>query len=364
MFARSKARLLRKFATECQRSRSDMPIDVARTDNWTAWALTTGELGMRHQAVGLARAAGAEVTEKIVHLARWARWLPAGASSLLTGLDCGADGLRPPWPDLVISCGRRGAAAALALRKKTGAGTAFVHVQDPQTSATKFDLVVAMPHDKVSGCNVIKLRTAVHHLDSAAFSAARREWTHRFADLAEPYLGVLVGGSTSRRLLSIEAARELCARLNRASATMGGSVLVATSPRTPSAVRHELMAFAKAHPQFWVWSGEGENPFVGILALAKLLVVTADSVSMVSEALATTAAVEIFQVPVGRRHAQFISRLFADGLVAPFTGDVRQIRPRVPFNTTETAAAAVRRLLELNRMRAILAGTPRFPSAA
>ena len=38
-----------------------------------------------------------------------------------------------------------------------------------------------------------------------------------------------------------------------------------------------------------VWDGQGDNPYFGMLALADLIVVTQDSVSMISEAAATTA---------------------------------------------------------------------------
>ena len=43
----------------------------------------------------------------------------------------------------------------------------------------------------------------------------------------------------------------------------------------------------------WVWDFTGENPYFGILALADMLVVTQDSVSMISEAAATAVPVTV-----------------------------------------------------------------------
>jgi mitochondrial fission protein ELM1 len=66
---------------------------------------------------------------------------------------------------------------------------------------------------------------------------------------------------------------------------------------------------------------------------------------MVSEALATSATVEIFMVPLGRRHARFISSLFEAGLAWPFTGTPTPIAARAPVDATIEAARAVRNML-------------------
>jgi mitochondrial fission protein ELM1 len=319
---------------------------VTPREGWTAWALTTGEAGMRSQARGLAHAVAARVEEKIVHFRPLWRRAPARTPFLLQGLAANSDPLEPPWPDLVVTCGRRAAAVGLALKARAGGRLKLVHVQDPQTSPRGFDLVVAMPHDRVAGSNVLRVDTAMHDVRAEKLAVAAREWGPRLAHLPRPFTGVLLGGSTARLAFEAEQGRALAEGLARLRATLGGTVLVVPSRRTPDAVLRHFVELARGDPSFWVWDGQGDNPYLGVLALADRLVVTADSISMVSEALATEAPVEIFMLDLRGRHSRFIASLFERGLAEPFTGELRAARSRAPVDATAVAAVALRRLLE------------------
>ncbi len=72
---------------------------------------------------------------------------------------------------------------------------------------------------------------------------------------------------------------------------------------------------------------------------------TSDSVSMISEALATPHPVEVFGPDGGRRHAAFLNGLIAKGLVRRFTGEPAAPPAGGPINATQIAAEAVRALL-------------------
>src|SRR6202051_3518630 len=131
----------------------------------TAWALTTGETGMRTQARGLAQAVADVVVEKTVP-SRWRQF---------RGRAPPTDRLSPPCPDLLITCGRRSVARAIALRKASGGRTVTVHVQDPRGGRDAFDLVIAMGHDPIPvGGNVMKITTALHDLTPDNLQAAGR----------------------------------------------------------------------------------------------------------------------------------------------------------------------------------------------
>ena len=89
------------------------------------------------------------------------------------------------------------------------------------------------------------------------------------------------------------------------------------------------LAAALAPAGAWVWDGTGENPYFGLLALADAIVVTEDSVSMVSEAVATSAPVLLAPLPGrSRRIARFTGALIAEGRVRPFRGGSRPGRRR------------------------------------
>lgn len=321
--------------------RLDPPIE-----RWTAWALTTGETGMRNQARGLAAAVAPFVEDKVVHFRPLWRRAPAGTPFLLQGLTAESDALDPPWPDLVVTCGRRAGAVGLALKARSQGRVKLVHVQDPQTSPRGFDLVVAMPHDRVAGPNVLRVATALHDVRPARLAAAASQWGPRLAHLPRPYIGVILGGSTAKLEFGVEQAHRLQEGLSQLRAATGGTLLIVPSRRTPEAVVRYFEVMARMEDRgAWVWSGQGDNPYLGVLGLADRLVVTADSVSMLSEALATEAPVEVFMLPLRGRHAQFVSGLFDAGLAQPFSGEPRPVRPRPVVDATAEAARAVRQLL-------------------
>jgi hypothetical protein len=76
----------------------------------------------------------------------------------------------------------------------------------------------------------------------------------------------------------------------------GGSLLITTSARTPAATIAALAAVVAHQPNhFFQWSPNAvDNPYFGYLALADAIVVTGDSISMLTEACATRKPVYIF----------------------------------------------------------------------
>jgi uncharacterized protein len=302
----------------------------------TAWALTTGETGMRTQARGLAQAVADVVVEKTVP-SRWSR---------LHGKTPSTDRLSPPWPDLLVTCGRRSVARSIALRRASGGRTVTVHVQDPRGRRDAFDLVIAMSHDRIrAGGNVMKITTALHDLTPENLAAAGRLWRERFSSLARPLAGVVVGGDLRGRAFTLDDGARLLAGLKRVRDESAASLAITPSRRTPAAVR-ALFADAFADdPRVFLWDLRGDNPYRAILALSDRLIVTSDSVSMVSEALSTPHPVEVFDLGFPR-HVGFVQQLVDQGLVRRFAGDPVPPRTTGPINATDRAAGAVRSLLQ------------------
>jgi mitochondrial fission protein ELM1 len=290
---------------------------------------------MESQAVGLAEAIGGEVTAlRVAARAPW-RWLPGDwwVAPLLAA--AGPDSLAPPWPDLVVTCGRHAAPLGAAIRRITRGATRAVHVQNPRMSFAAFDLVVAPEHDGVSGPNVLTHRLALHRIRREGLAAAREAWAPRFAEFRRPLVAVLVGAPGDGRA-------EHAARLAEGLARLDAGVVITPSRRTPPGVTAALRA---ALPEAWVWDGTGENPYRGMLACADAIVATEDSVSMVSEALA--AGVPVFAARFGLRSgrlAGFLERLAADGVIRWFDGTL-PMWDSPPRDDTPRLAAEIRRRL-------------------
>jgi mitochondrial fission protein ELM1 len=95
----------------------------------------------------------------------------------------------------------------------------------------------------------------------------------------------------------------------------------------------------------WIWNGAGDNPYLGLLACADLIIATGDSVSMISEAAATTAPVMVAALPGrSRRIAAFTPGLVAERRVRFYAGRYEPW-PVTALDDTDLAAARLRDLL-------------------
>lgn len=107
------------------------------------------------------------------------------------------------------------------------------------------------------------------------------------------------------------------------------------------AVLRESLAAAPAY----IWDGRGDNPYLAFLAAADFLVVTADSVNMVSEAATTGKPVYVVDLKGGSsKFRRFHEGLRKDGVTRPFAGRLEHWT-YAPLNDTARVATDIRRRL-------------------
>ncbi len=295
--------------------------------------------GLQAQALGLAEAAGLQSVVHALHpRAPW-RWMAARTWPA----PLRAVRLPPLGDGVVIGAGGVAARVGAALRRP---GRPAVQVQHPRMDPARFDLIVVNRHDGLTGPNVVVTRTALHRATPARLAEARDEWEPRLAHLPRPLVAVLVGGSNGRFRLDAPVAEALGAGLARMVREDRVGLALTPSRRTsPEAIAALHAALDPLGA--WVWDGAGDNPYFGLLALADAIVVTEDSVSMVSEACATSAPVLLARLPGrSRRIALFHKLLAEDGRVRDFQGRL-EMWPTAPLDDTPEAGAALRRLLGL-----------------
>ena len=291
---------------------------------------------MRSQALGLAEAAGLAPRMIPVNPRLPWRWMPGRLwPSPLRGIGITA----PPEP-LVIGCGGKAAPVLAALRRR---GRQTVQIQHPRMDLRLFDQIVVTRHDAVTGPNVIVTRTALHRVTAERLAQARLEWAERLAHLPRPLVAVLVGGSNGRFRLEEPEGVALAGQLAAMMRADRVGVAVTPSRRTAPLVVDALRTLVPLGGT--VWDGAGDNPYFGMLACADAIVVTADSVSMVSEAVATACPVLIAELPGhSRRIGAFLGGLRGDGRVRTFRGRAEMWHTS-PLDDTQEAADTVRRRL-------------------
>jgi mitochondrial fission protein ELM1 len=220
----------------------------------------------------------------------------------LRGVDLAAsDPLTPPWPDLVLSMGMRNEPVCRWIRDQSGGRTRLVFLGRLWADPAHFDLVITTPQYPVpERPNVLRNALPLHPLGPArlAEEAARR--APRLAHLPRPYIGVSIGGTSGPYAFGQRAARRLVRDSLALARRRGASLLISSSARTPGRAITEFAAQKEVPMQLYHWRrGDTDNPYLGFIALADELVVTADSISMLSEACATGRPVHMFDTGAG-----------------------------------------------------------------
>ena len=261
--------------------------------------------------------------KKVVLDTPW-KWLPYSLiPSPFSSLTEDSDRLTVPWPDVVVSCGRRTIPISIAIKQASGGRTRSVYIHDPGMAAKHFDLIVAMEHDKCTGDNVIKTRYAIHQLTHQKLEQAANRFVDKFSRYETPLIAVLIGGSTNRYKITTEGMEKLLDKLEQFIVATHGSLLITPSRRTGTeniALLKER--FSNIPNQVYIYDPDSEerNPYMAMLALADYIVVTNDSVNMMTEACFTGKPVYILDLPehYNTKPARFANKLLHDGTVREF----------------------------------------------
>uniref|UniRef100_A0A0E0KQC8 Mitochondrial fission protein ELM1 n=1 Tax=Oryza punctata TaxID=4537 RepID=A0A0E0KQC8_ORYPU len=217
---------------------------------------------------------------------------------------------------LVVACGRDTISFASSIRCLAPDNVFVIQVQHPRYRVDRFDFVVTPRHDYY-----------------ALTARGQREFPHllwRWITAREP-------PGPNVLISSLHNVLKTC-----------GSVRISFSRRTPHKVSDLILKEFSRHPKVYIWNGEGPNPHLGHLAWADAFIITADSVSMLSEACSTGKPVYV----VGTEHCRwkfsdFHNRLHERGAVRPFTGleDMSDNWGYPPLNDAIDVAARVREVL-------------------
>jgi uncharacterized protein len=316
------------------------------------WVLHDGKAGMASQALGLAEATRFPFVEKNLTVRAPWTWLPPQLwLAPLTAVSDGGLPLRPPWPDLVIGCGRNTAAPALAIRQASSGRTVAAQIQDPRIGRGEFDLMLVPEHDRYRGPRVVTTKGALHRVTPEKLVAARGRFPELTA-LPRPILGVLIGGSNRAYRLPLDRLSAIADAIANAVRETGGSAVVTPSRRTGAegvALLRERLASVPAS----IWDMTGDNPYFAYLAVADAFLVTADSVSMISEAAATGKPVHIIELDGGdAKFARFHRAMHDAGITRPFAGHIQSWRYSPRDNAARAGAALRALVLERLKMRA------------
>ncbi|KAJ4705316.1 Mitochondrial fission ELM1-like protein [Melia azedarach] len=273
-------------------------------------------------------------------------------------------------PLLVVASGRDTISVASSIKQLAPENVFVIQIQHPRSHLNRFDLVIAPRHDyypltphaqeqipwffrrwitprEPPDRHVVLTVGALHQADSAALRNAASIWNDELATLPKPLLVVNVGGPTSNCPYGVDLAKQLTAMLQGVLWSCG-SIRISFSRRTPEKVAKIIAKEFSDNPKVYIWDGEDPNPHMGHLAWADAFLITADSVSMLSEACSTGKPVYVIGAErCTWKFAYFQKSLRERGVVRPFTGkeDISENWSYPPLNDLAEAASRVNQAL-------------------
>lgn len=315
------------------------------------WVLADDRAGNRAQCLGVADRLGIPYDIKEIRY-DWMVKLPnvLRGTSLRGITKESASSFKKPWPDVVIAAGRRTTPVARWIKRKSPS-TKLVHLMWPDGGAKEFDCIVLPSHDKDHNDipQILRVLGAPHRVTPHILEEATTKWQPALSDLPQKRIALLVGGSSKHGAFTDADYHRLGALTKTLTIGVEGAVLMTTSRRTGAAGEKILSEHINALPHHsHTWGGKSEdNPYLGYLALADAIVVTADSIAMCSEACATHKPVFIYQpVSLGKKHQRFVNTLIGTGYAYPleedFVSEIRQPLKHTPLDSAKTVAEHIR----------------------
>jgi KDO2-lipid IV(A) lauroyltransferase len=217
--------------------------------------------------------------------------------------------------DIVISCGSSLAPVNFIISRQNLAKSCVI-MRPGFLGTQRFDLVVMSRHDHPPRAkNVVVTEGALNLIDAEYLQNCKAQIINNVARYApsdkEPYIGLLIGGDSKNFRLAPELLNEVAKQIKLFAEISGAKILVTTSRRTSREVeimvKHEFKYFSPCQLLIIANEKNISQAVGGILALSSMVITSAESISMISEAVSSRKYVLVFHSEgLSRKHQRFL----------------------------------------------------------
>ena len=258
---------------------------------------------------------------------------------------------RAAWPDYVINTEewKHETDFLLALRALSPKTTRVIHLENPRHRNDEFDLIVNSGHlSRIKGENVIRLTGVATWLTKEKVEQEKQRWQSRLGWMQNPMLLVGVGGASEFNPYHDEYGKDFGERIRKFALAKNASVLIATSRRTPATALAALLRELTGVTYLlfdWNRDDAADNPYAAGMGMAGEVVVSGDSLSMMSDAVALGKKLYIHSPPGSLRpeHPRMIEDLFVKEVARPFTGDVLEDWSYQPISVADQIKTEIKK---------------------
>ncbi len=203
--------------------------------------------------------------------------------------------------DVIISCGRKSVIPSIFIKKNSDKKITNIHIQIPKFSKN-FDFVVVPDHDSIDGPNVLISKGAIHYLTIDEVNKAK-DYLQNKIQKEKDVITLILGGPTKYYNYTDENIIQIFSKVNKHIIEKNLQLIVIPSNRTPE----RIIKFAKEYfnKNRLIIDSVDKQAYLSSLALAKYIVVTCDSSSMISEAALTGKPIYVAVIPAIRSDKRF-----------------------------------------------------------
>jgi len=215
---------------------------------------------------------------------------------------------KPPYPKIIISCGKNTAYYSKMIKQKTKNKIFSIFIQKPPININNFDVVISPKHDKCKGLNVIETQGALTKINLKYIKNVNK--TKKPSILKQNFITVLIGGNSRHHKITKPILDKIIKNLKSIEEQKKIRIFILVSRRTGKKDYLYLKKNLISNNFIFVLPNSKKISYLNALSFAKAIIVTSDSVSMVTEACSTGKPTYIIDIPTkSKRFSLFIKNL-------------------------------------------------------
>ena len=263
--------------------------------------LTEGMHGMISQVEGLAKALELDFIHEKIELNNFWKLLPPSITPVKNFVF--KNNIKNKF-DIVISCGRKSVIPSIYLKNKFKNKIMNIHIQDPKVSLDNFDYIIAPEHDSLKGKNVLTSKGAIHYLTDKELNENENYLKSR-VDNKKKIAAFIIGGPNKYYNYNDKNIEDIFFKMQNNFINNNYQLIIIPSMRTPKNIIQKAKEyFTKGQV---IIENVDKKAYLSALKLSKIIVVTCDSTSMISEAAITGKPIYVAQMPAIKSNDRFKS---------------------------------------------------------
>ena len=260
--------------------------------------LTEGMHGMISQVEGLAKALNLEFIHEKIELNNFWKMIPPKLTPVKNFVF--KNDMSKKF-NVVISCGRKSVIPSIFLKKRFRNKIMNIHIQDPKVLLNNFDFVIAPEHDGLEGKNVLKSKGAIHYLTEKELEENIDYLKPRIKK--KKVIVFIAGGPNKYYDFHNEIINKIFTKTKKNFINKGYQLIFIPSIRTPQRIIDKARNFFD--DSHIIIPDIDKKAYLSSLRLADYIIVTCDSISMISEAAMTGKPIYVAQMPSIKKNIRF-----------------------------------------------------------